>query len=242
MHHCIVHIDGGARGNPGPAGVGVVLADGDDGTPLHEAGYFIGRATNNVAEYHGLLRSLELAAAMHAQHLTVRSDSQLLVRQINGEYRVKSADLKPLYQQAQKLLRQFEQTTIEHVRREQNGRADALANLAMDAKRDVIEVDGSPFMTAPRESADSPRKPQQSAPPRSALRWTLTLTGDASACPAHQPVGEAFTFGPTTPAGCCIHAASAALKDGPLGWQTDQHEGQTHCDRCRASLLLQRLD
>ncbi|MFW6059268.1 MAG: ribonuclease HI family protein, partial [Phycisphaeraceae bacterium] len=151
--HLILHIDGGARGNPGPAGVGVVLADADDSTPLHEAGYYIGRATNNVAEYRGLVRGLELAAAMHAQRITVRSDSELLVRQMSGEYRVKSAALKPLHQQAQTLLRRFEQPTVEHVRRELNARADELANLAMDAKRDVIATDGAPFMNSPAPKA-----------------------------------------------------------------------------------------
>ncbi len=113
MQHCIIHIDGGARGNPGPAAAGVVIADAEDSTPIHEAGYALGRTTNNVAEYQGLLHALELASALSVEQVTVYSDSQLLVRQINGEYRVKSADLKPLFQQAQKFLRLFKTWQID---------------------------------------------------------------------------------------------------------------------------------
>lgn len=238
MDHCIVHIDGGARGNPGPAGVGVVLTDADDGTPLHEAGYYIGRATNNVAEYQGLLRSLKLAAAMQAKRLTVRSDSQLLVRQLNGEYRVKSADLKPLYEKACGLLRRFEHTEIEHVRREQNARADELANLAMDAKRDVVELDGSPFMTAPAEGDDdAPAAPPSSRP--ASPCWTLTLVDRAASCEAGQRVGQAFRFGATTPAGCCVHAARAALNAAPLdGSPASSSEVKARCARCEGRLLI----
>ncbi|MEO0588676.1 MAG: ribonuclease HI family protein [Planctomycetota bacterium] len=138
----IIHVDGGARGNPGPAGAGVVIAN-PDGTPLHEAGYFLGHATNNVAEYTGLLRALEVATTMNVKRVAVHSDSQLMVKQLNGEYRVKSPDLKPLYQQAAKLLDGFVASTITHVYRDKNQRADQLANLAMDAESDRI-VNGWP--------------------------------------------------------------------------------------------------
>lgn len=230
MQHCVIHIDGGARGNPGPAGAGVVIAD-DDGTPMHEAGYFLGRATNNVAEYQGLVRALEQAAAMGVRRLTLRSDSQLLVRQLTGEYRVKSAELRPLFERVQSLLRRFEGWSIEHVPREGNTRADALANRAMDAQADVIESAGSAF-AAGGGGEDAPAATQ---------RWTLTLVSSAGPCPAGQPRGRAFTFGPTTPAGCCVHAAAAAFRDGPLHWPTGRREGHTQCGHCGARVALKRV-
>ncbi|MEM6756693.1 MAG: ribonuclease HI family protein [Planctomycetota bacterium] len=137
IEEVVIHVDGGARGNPGPAGAGVVISD-PDGTPLHEAGYWLGRCTNNVAEYSGLLKALEVATTMNAQKVAVRSDSQLMVKQLLGEYRVKSADLKPLYQKASALLSAFPASTITHVYRDKNKRADQLANLAMDAETDRI--------------------------------------------------------------------------------------------------------
>lgn len=134
---CVIHIDGGARGNPGPAGAGVVVEDGD-GNILHEGGYFLGKATNNHAEYRGLIRALEVAGEHSATAVVVHSDSELLVRQVNGQYRVKADHLKPLFKQAFDLLKQFRQWRVEHIRREQNARADQLANMAMDLKEDVI--------------------------------------------------------------------------------------------------------
>lgn len=134
----IIHTDGGSRGNPGPASAGVVIRDAQTGQALHEAGYYLGQTTNNVAEYMGLLKALTLVAPLGADQVNLHSDSQLMVRQITGQYRVKSADLKPLLQQAQRLLLKVNSWRIEHVRREMNKRADELANLAMDAGKDVI--------------------------------------------------------------------------------------------------------
>lgn len=135
-----IYIDGGARGNPGPAAAGVLIHEGDPSAPLHEGGYFLGRMTNNMAEYQGLLIALELAVQTGADEISVHSDSQLLVRQIEGKYRVQSSLLKPLYEQAKKHLKAFAHWKITHIRREFNVRADALANLAMDAGDDVIVV------------------------------------------------------------------------------------------------------
>lgn len=135
-----MHIDGGARGNPGNAGAGVVLRGADDGALL-EAGYYLGHQTNNVAEYTALLKGLEAAKRAGATELTVYSDSELLVKQINGEYRVKNPALKDLFDDAFGRLRGFAKWEVRHVRREQNARADELANLAMDAGADVVEVD-----------------------------------------------------------------------------------------------------
>lgn len=127
-----MHIDGAARGNPGPAAYAVVLAR--PGEPVVEKAETMGTATNNVAEYTALVEGLELAAGLGVKRLAVFSDSELLVKQMNGEYRVKHPDLQPLYQEANRLKRQFDSVTITHVRRGQNARADALCNEALDGK------------------------------------------------------------------------------------------------------------
>ena len=132
----IAHIDGGSRGNPGPAAAGFTLAD-TAGTQLQAKGLVLGRATNNVAEYTGLVKALEAASQIGAEQLVVFSDSELLVRQINGEYKVKSKLLKPFYEQAVSLLESFEGWQVRHIRREDNVEADRLVNQALDAGHDV---------------------------------------------------------------------------------------------------------
>lgn len=127
----LIHIDGAARGNPGPSAIGVVIA-GPDGKTMREHGARIGETTNNVAEYRALLCSLELALEMGAEHLSVHSDSELLVKQMNGLYRVKNEQLLPLYLQARDLCQSFSSVAITHVPRSRNRRADQLANLALD--------------------------------------------------------------------------------------------------------------
>ncbi|KKL13455.1 hypothetical protein LCGC14_2525560, partial [marine sediment metagenome] len=107
----IANIDGGSRGNPGPAAAGVVIRTQDDGTVLHVAGVYVGRATNNVAEYNGLLEALKRAAALGADEIEVLSDSELLVKQMNGEYRVRNAALKPLFEEANRLWNKFAKVT-----------------------------------------------------------------------------------------------------------------------------------
>ena len=136
----LIHIDGGARGNPGPAAAGVCITTPDGTEALHEAGYWLGELTNNEAEYQGLLHALKAALELGFESVHIRSDSELMVKQINGEYRVKAANLKPLFAEARDRLGKFPQWSIEHVRREKNKRADQLANLAMDAGRDVVET------------------------------------------------------------------------------------------------------
>lgn len=135
----IVNIDGGSRGNPGLAGAGVVVRAADDGTVLQQAGVFLGKATNNVAEYRGLLEGLRRAETLGATGVEVVSDSQLLVRQMNGQYRVKNEGLKPLFEEASALASQFKRFSIRHVRREENTLADRMANQAMNLKRNVEE-------------------------------------------------------------------------------------------------------
>ena len=127
----VANVDGASRGNPGPASYAVILR-GPDGTTRFEGGKYIGQATNNVAEYYGLITALDYAAAQGIDRLLVRSDSELLVRQMQGRYKVKSADLRPLHERARKLAHGFAYFAIEHVPREQNRRADELANVALD--------------------------------------------------------------------------------------------------------------
>jgi ribonuclease HI len=152
-----IHIDGGARGNPGPAATGVVIQSVDPACTLHEAGYFLGRATNNVAEYQGLIRGLELAVELGATDASIFSDSELMVRQVMGRYRVKSPDLKPLFEKVQRLLPRLNRWRIGHVYREENKRADELVNMAIDAKRDVVVASASDFSRkGPRPAAGEP--------------------------------------------------------------------------------------
>jgi ribonuclease HI len=132
MGRYVLYADGAARGNPGPAAIGAVMFD-DDGNPVTEVSETIGEATNNVAEYRALIAGLEAATRFEPQALTVRLDSQLLVRQLSGEYRVKAKNLKPLYEKVRQLLGRFPRVTIEHVPRERNEWADRLANQALDA-------------------------------------------------------------------------------------------------------------
>jgi len=127
----IAYTDGAARGNPGPAGAGVYIVDMHD-VYVDEAQAYLGEATNNVAEYQALLLALDKLEAIGAGEIIIRSDSQLVVRQLSGEYRVKNEGLKPLFVEAKTRLRAFASVTIEHVRREQNKEADRLANQAID--------------------------------------------------------------------------------------------------------------
>ena len=132
MAKLTANVDGGARGNPGPAAIGVVLR-GPDGGVLEELGERIGKATNNVAEYRALLRGIELAADHGAGELELIGDSELVVRQIEGRYKVKDAALRELHGAAKQALRQFDSWSIRHVRRTENADADRLVNEALDS-------------------------------------------------------------------------------------------------------------
>jgi ribonuclease HI len=129
----VAYVDGGARGNPGPAGVGTVLIDAD-GREIDRANLYIGEATNNAAEYRAVLLALERAAALGAREVEIVNDSQLVARQLSGEYRVKSDDLRPLYTRARAALREFERWEIRSVPRAENELADELVNEAIDAR------------------------------------------------------------------------------------------------------------
>jgi len=129
----VIHIDGGSRGNPGPSGFGVHAIDAKGHVVAEHFGY-LGTATNNVAEYQALVHAFKLASARGAKRLEIRSDSELVVKQMNGLYKVKHPDMLILWRQASTLRRAFDAAEIKHVRREQNKDADALANRAMDLK------------------------------------------------------------------------------------------------------------
>ena len=136
MEKVTVYIDGGSRGNPGPAAAAFVLT-APGGGRISAKGFFLGSATNNVAEYTGLLKALEEARQIGAERLDIFSDSELLVKQIKGQYRVKSEHLKPLYNRAADLLQNFEHVRLQHIPREKNTQADGLVNQALDLKKDV---------------------------------------------------------------------------------------------------------
>ena len=127
----VVHVDGGARGNPGPAAVAAVITD-PGGDLLDEGSAYIGEATNNVAEYRAVLLGLELALNLGAREVEVVNDSELVSRQIGGQYKVKNAALRPLHREALEALRSFDGWSVRSVRREANERADELVNEALD--------------------------------------------------------------------------------------------------------------
>jgi ribonuclease HI len=232
----IIYIDGGSRGNPGPAAAGVVINAKSDGKPVHEAGYYIGNATNNVAEYQGLIRSLQDAKKLGGEHVHIFSDSQLMVRQITGQYRVKSPDLQPLHEQAQMLLLEFSQWEIQHVLREKNTRADELVNIALGKRADiVIDAAGNQHC-----EADILERDVVDDTPHWTARFAIRPSFD---CPAMCDANKEYRFGPTTPQGLCIYAADVILDEGPLTWSDPkQREGETWCPRCNAQIILTRVD
>jgi ribonuclease HI len=130
----VVHVDGGSRGNPGPAAAGAVVST-PDGEIVDEASELLGVATNNVAEYRGLLLGLARARALGATEVEVVNDSELIAKQVNGVYKVKHAAMRPLYMDALAALREFDSWSIRSVPRAQNADADALVNQALDSAR-----------------------------------------------------------------------------------------------------------
>ena len=234
----IIHVDGGARGNPGPAAAGVVIHT-DDGQPIHEAGYFLGRQTNNAAEYQALLRALMRAEKCGPQTLSIYSDSELLVRQVTGEYDVKSPKLQQLYEQAQLFLLRAPRWTLRHIKREENARADELVNMALDRESDVIVFDadstaaagssqnpGAGEAAGARAEGDPAKLPSWADPgarsaaepnvPASAVeahrvRVVLARAPNIDICPAAASLPREFSITATLPAGLYIHAAHSIL-------------------------------
>jgi ribonuclease HI len=139
----LIHTDGAARGNPGPAGAGAILRDAATGEVVAEVAQGLGRATNNVAEWTAVRLALEEARRLGATHVDVRMDSQLVARQISGMYRVKHPDLQPIHAAVMTLLRSFDGYTVGHVPRELNKDADRLSNVAIDGPGDRKDPPGS---------------------------------------------------------------------------------------------------
>lgn len=133
LSHLVLHSDGAARSNPGPAGAGAVLSE-PGGKIVGRFGRFLGSQTNNVAEYEGVILGLEKAAELGVRQLDVRADSMLVIKQLRGEWKVKHPGLVPYFEKAKGLLRRFERVTLEHVRRELNVEADEMSNRAIDEK------------------------------------------------------------------------------------------------------------
>ncbi len=169
-----IHIDGAARGNPGPAAYAVVL--NRPGQPVVEEAGTLGTATNNVAEYTALVNALHLATELGLKKLDVFSDSELMVKQMAGEYRVKHPDLQPLYQEAAQLRKGFEAVRITHVRREQNKRADALCNEALDGKK----APGSAPASKGPGAAPAPKAPAKAATDERVRADALAVLGSAA--------------------------------------------------------------
>jgi phosphoribosylglycinamide formyltransferase-1 len=136
-----IYTDGGSRGNPGPAAAGFILAD-SGGNTLQAKAFFLGQTTNNIAEYTAIIKALEAAKQFGAKRLMVFSDSELLVKQVNGQYKVKSEQIRPLFRQAVNLINEFEDCKVKHITRDKNQKADDLVNRALDLERDVEEKTG----------------------------------------------------------------------------------------------------
>jgi len=153
------NIDGGSRGNPGPAAYGVVIRDGR-GEIVAKLKKYIGRMTNNVAEYYGLIAAMDYAQSHSIRVLHIESDSELLVKQMRGQYKVKSEDLRPLFERAKKMSQAFDSFRIEHVYREQNREADALANEALDETEGRAPSPPPAKKTEPSDSQLEPRRIQ----------------------------------------------------------------------------------
>jgi ribonuclease HI len=186
----VANIDGASRGNPGPASYAVVVRD-PAGKLVLELAKNIGRETNNVAEYYALLAALDYATSHGIAALRIRSDSELLVRQMQGRYKVKSADLKPLYERASKMARQLKYFAIEHVRRELNKDADALANVALDSagvpKFEAQRVKPEPAARDSAQKALSVTTGTVSAAARSVPRSVRAIFSQGVFVPSERP-------------------------------------------------------
>jgi len=242
-----IYIDGGSRGNPGPAAAGVVIRDESDRAIL-EAGYYLGHMTNNMAEYTALLMALEAASRWGADQIEVYSDSELLVRQLTGQYQVRDEKLVTLFEQAQRLLLRFDTWSIQHVNRASNRRADELVNRALDAQADVIEVqlgDARPekrSILTPKARPPANRlaaiglKPAPAEPQAAVVLVRVVRGANSRLCKATLKAGQQFLFSHTVPAGLCVYAAKALI-DTVLALRHAAEAGETPSPmRVRCSL------
>ncbi|MFD7224112.1 bifunctional RNase H/acid phosphatase [Streptomyces sp. NPDC059892] len=203
MRQLIVEADGGSRGNPGPAGYGAVVLDGPTGEPLAEAAEYIGVATNNVAEYKGLIAGLKAAKALDpAADVRVRMDSRLVVEQMSGRWQIKHPDMKPLAAEAARIF-PAGQVTFEWIPRERNKHADRLANEAMDAGRDGGQWDAS----ASTAALDA-----------SAARAAAAPSAPAPSAPASSAPASAVSSGSAAPASAVSSGSAAPSSSASVGW------------------------
>ena len=186
----VAYVDGASRGNPGPASYAVILR-APDGRTVFEIGKYLGRATNNVAEYYGLITALDYAQSQSISRLLVRSDSELLVRQMQGRYKVKSPDLRPLYERARKLAGGLAHFAIEHIPRELNSAADELANIALD-----------------KTGTHQPAPAAASARPAAAI--------SSATAPAKAPTTATAKMSVATPAAASARSAAAAVSPAKM--------------------------
>lgn len=204
-----LYVDGGARGNPGPAACAFVLRK-DDRT-IDSRGFFLGETTNNVAEYTGLIRGLEAAREHGIRELHVFSDSELMVKQIIGEYRVRSNELQILFEKVQVLLLAFDRWQIRHIRREDNAEADRLVNEVLDKGHNGFRKPKAAVAETVPEPSPEKSAPQAPAAPPAKVLVELAAEPPPNACPAGLRKGQSFVFTEFVPAGLCVHAALAIL-------------------------------
>lgn len=249
-----VHTDGGARGNPGPAAAGIVILDAK-GTPHLEAGLLLGRLTNNQAEYRALLVALHLLARQPQCTAVFHTDSELLVRQLLGEYRAKDPQLRALRDEAQMLLLRLDGWQIRHVGRGRNRRADQLLNQALDEGRHIIATDrlglgpvleemGLAGLKSPPARRTARGGNHHGAPSGEAgvvaaegtVRVTVVRRSRRRDCPLSARKGEQFLFGTTLPAGFCVRGAVSVL-DAIIAMQDARRAGSADIPamtvRCR---------
>ncbi len=241
-----LYVDGGARGNPGPAAAGVVLRN-EGGTPLLEAGYLLGTLTNNQAEYSALLIGVRAARQAGAKSLTIYSDSELMVKQLLGEYRVKAGGLKPLFEDVQHQLLGLAHWKIHHVLRDKNRRADELVNQALDTGEDVTDVrliDAPPALSLERGrgarvqggSPDGNERPAR-------VVMEVVATATRKSCPKSCARGFRFVIEDVLPAGLNLELAGRVIEVvGTLrdrNWSGALPEPITVvCPRCGAEFRL----
>jgi uncharacterized repeat protein (TIGR04076 family) len=215
-----LYVDGGSRGNPGPAASAYVIKR-SSGETVKAKGFHLGHSTNNVAEYTALLRGLEAIMTLGVRELDIYSDSELMVKQIIGEYRVRSQDLMELFEQVQRKLLNFDRWQIKHIRREFNKEADRLVNETLDFGDEIDEPEESleiseeppkPKKAAPKTSKKAKKQTVSAIPvvPRKILAEVITISGEQG-CENPMQAGQCFVFSQCVPAGLCVHAAMSLL-------------------------------
>jgi uncharacterized repeat protein (TIGR04076 family) len=193
----LLYVDGGSRGNPGPAASAYVIKS-PDGTILDARADYIGRATNNSAEYNALIMGLEAACALGKDKIHIFSDSELIVRQIIGQYRVRDQGLKGLFEQVQKLLLAFDCWQIRHIPREMNRDADHMVNVKLDETQGLV-------------TPNEPAQPIETDLNSLKILVEVAHTPAPGVCPADLRTGQCFAFSHVTPAGMCLSAMQTIM-------------------------------